>query len=728
MSWIEEQIKTRSLSDDEMMTMSCYDLASVVMGEKITRALVSNAVKTENAIDEVLKYYAIKKPEIPSNIKDLNDKIDYLIHPSGMMRRTVILKEQWYKKSIGPLLCTFKENNEIVCVLPDENGNYYYKDFINGKKVKINKKNTNLFDTEAICFYRPFPNKKLNIKDLVTFMLSSLKLYDIVLFFIATFIASMLGLITPILTKYAYSVLIESGEYVMLGTFAIFYVSVFISVIIINTYKNLMSIRFTNSIAVEVEAAAMMRILNLPTSFFKKYSSGELATRMQYISEVCKGIMNTIFLTIITSIFSLAYVSEMFIYGGNLAIYSLVIIFLTIIVDIVATYKGMHHKKLIMHNSAKEDGIMYDLINGVQKIKLCGAEKRSFAKWSNSFKEVAIHEYNPPFIEKYSSVINLALSLIGTGIIYFYAVYNNMDTGSYFAFIAAYGAVLAAVSSITSMIEILSTIKPTIEMAMPILEEIPEISEKKAGISKLNGNIQIENLYFKYKEDMPYILEDFSLKIKAGQYVAIVGETGCGKSTLIRLLLGFEKAKRGAIFYDSKNINNIDLQSLRKNIGVVMQDGKIFEGDIYSNIVVAAPWLTLEDAWKAAKIAGIDEDIRQMPMQMNTYIGGGQGGISGGQKQRILIASAVAALPKILILDEATSALDNVTQKNISDALKTLKCTRIVVAHRLSTIKQCDRIIMIEDGKIVEDGTYDALIAKNGKFAKLVANQRLDIN
>ena len=222
---------------------------------------------------------------------------------------------------------------------------------------------------------------------------------------------------------------------------------------------------------------------------------------------------------------------------------------------------------------------------------------------------------------------------------------------------------------------------------------------------------------------MPFVIDDLTLKIKKGQYLAIVGATGCGKTTLMRLLLGFEKPQKGAIYYDGKDLQSVDIRSLRRKIGVVLQNGSLFAGSIYSNIVLSAPWLTEEDAWEAAELAGIAEDIRDLPMGMHTMISEGAGGISGGQKQRLMIARAVAAKPKILMLDEATSALDNLTQKKISESLDKLKCTRIVIAHRLSTIRQCDRIIMLENGKIVEDGTYDALIKEHGKFAELVARK-----
>ena len=223
------------------------------------------------------------------------------------------------------------------------------------------------------------------------------------------------------------------------------------------------------------------------------------------------------------------------------------------------------------------------------------------------------------------------------------------------------------------------------------------------------------------------IIDDLSLKIKRGRYIAIVGATGCGKSTLMRLMMGFEKPLTGAVYYDGKDLEKLDQKSLRRQVGVVMQNGKLFSGDIYANIAVSAPGLTLKEAWEAAEMAGMADDIRRMPMGMNTILSEGAGGISGGQKQRLMIARAVAAKPKVLMFDEATSALDNITQRQVSDSLAKMKCTRIVIAHRLSTIKECDRIIVLHQGKIVEDGTYEELNNLGGFFAELVARQQIDI-
>ena len=323
-------------------------------------------------------------------------------------------------------------------------------------------------------------------------------------------------------------------------------------------------------------------------------------------------------------------------------------------------------------------------------------------------------------------MINTAITLAGTIALYFFAVESGVSMAEFNAFNASYAMISGAFLSLAGVATTIAGIKPVIEEVKPIMDAQPEISEGRRIVTKVSGNIELSNVSFRYAENMPNVIDNLSLQIKSGQYVAIVGATGCGKSTLVRLILGFEKPQKGSIYFDRQDIERLDLKSLRSRIGVVMQNGKLFYGDIFSNITISAPWLTLDDAWAAAETAGIADDIRAMPMGMHTIVSEGQGGFSGGQKQRLMIARAIAPKPKILIFDEATSALDNITQKKVSDALDGLKCTRIVIAHRLSTIRQCDRILVLDKGKIIEDGTYDELIDDNGYFAELVERQRID--
>ena len=310
--------------------------------------------------------------------------------------------------------------------------------------------------------------------------------------------------------------------------------------------------------------------------------------------------------------------------------------------------------------------------------------------------------------------------------LYYLAVSTGINQSDYLAFTAAYGSVMGAFSSLAGISLSVGKIKPVLEMAEPFLKTEPETADNKEMVTKLSGSIELNNVYFRYTENSPYIVNNLSLKIKNGEYVAVVGKTGCGKSTLMSLLLGFEKPEKGAVYYDGKDLNRLDLGSLRRRIGNVMQDGGLLHGDIFSNIIISAPDLTPDDAWEAAETAGLADDIRAMPMGMQTVISEGHGGISGGQKQRLMIARAIAPKPKILMFDEATSALDNKTQKQVSEALDKMGCTRIVIAHRLSTIRHCDRILVLDGGRVIEEGTYEELIKRDGYFAELVERQRLD--
>ena len=303
---------------------------------------------------------------------------------------------------------------------------------------------------------------------------------------------------------------------------------------------------------------------------------------------------------------------------------------------------------------------------------------------------------------------------------------HQVAAADYIAFSASFGMVSGALTSLASVGVMAAQIRPLVEMVEPILQAEPEVAEGKQMIRRLSGGLELSNISFRYVPDGPLILDNVSLKIRPGQYVAVVGETGCGKSTLMRLMLGFEKPQKGAVYYDGKDLAKADLKSLRQHIGVVMQNGKLFQGDIYSNIVISAPELSLDDAWEAAEMAGIADDIRAMPMGMHTLISEGGGGISGGQRQRLMIARAIAPRPRILMLDEATSALDNVTQKKVSDSLERLGSTRIVIAHRLSTIRHCDRILVMEKGRITADGTYEELMRTNEYFAGLIRRQQID--
>ena len=726
MGWFTEQIRQRTENDQNVLEDSFFRMASVVMDKWDANRLEDKRLIAKEAIDDILKFYHQKPVEIPDTIRDVNDQLEYVLRPTGLMTREVELEEGWQNDAYGPMLGYLKEAGTAVALLPGTIYGYYFKDPATGKRTRITRKTARLFSREALCFYQPLPMKKLGIPDLLKYMKNSITYGDLVVIVLATLAVQLVGMIEPRVYSLVTGKILEGHNMNLMAGVGVFLLTSAFAAQLIGLVRSLLMQRINTKTSQAVQASVMMRILSLPVSFFRRYSSGELSSRAGSVNSLCSMMLNNILSIGLSSLLSLLYVAQIFSFAPALVWPSLLIILATVVMSLAVSFVQIGISRKRMKLSAEEQGMSYAVMNGIQKIRLSGSEKRVFARWGRLYAKGAQLEYNPPLFLKINTVITTAISLIGTIVLYYLAIQTNVGVSQYYAFTAAYGRVMGAFSALAGIAVSVASIRPVLEMAEPILKAEPEVAADKQPVDRVTGHIEMSRVSFRYEENTPYVLNDLSLDIKAGEYVAIVGRTGCGKSTLVRLLLGFEKPEKGGIFYDRHDLNSIDPRSLRKHIGVVIQNGQLFQGDIFSNITISAPDLTLDEAWEAAEMAGIAQDIRDMPMGMQTLISEGQGGISGGQKQRLMIARAVAPKPSILIFDEATSALDNKTQKQVSGALDKLNCTRIVIAHRLSTIRNCDRILVMDKGTIIEEGTYDDLIAQNGHFAELVARQRLD--
>ncbi|MCR5788856.1 MAG: NHLP bacteriocin export ABC transporter permease/ATPase subunit [Lachnospiraceae bacterium] len=726
MGWFDDQIRLRKKKDSDGYDFTLMKIAGAVTGKKKSPLSMDKERRESNAIEEILQYFQIRERSIPDKLKTLEARLDYALHPFGIMKREVELQAGWRRDAFGVMLGFLKEDGSPVALIPSGLSGYQFFDAAAGGYVRVNKNNEALFEKRAYAFYKPFPLKKLTILDLLKYIVSIRERADTVMILTVSLLVTLVGMLAPRINYFLFDQVIQANSMSLLVSAGIFLLCASVGALLLNAARSMISARIDTRMNLCVEAATMMRILSLPASFFKDYGSGELSSRASYVNSLCSTLVSVILNTGLTSLFSLAYITQIFTYAPGLVMPALSIILVTVLFSVVSSLLQMQLTRKMMLKSSKESGMSYAAISGIQKIKLSGAEKRAFSRWGDLYAEVAEFTYNPPLIIKLNGVISSAISIAGTIIMYHAALTTHVSVAEYYAFNTAYGMVSGAFMALSGMALSAANIRPIFEMAQPLLKTEPEMSEDKEILTSISGGVEISNLSFRYDEGSPMILDNISVKIKPGQYVAIVGKTGCGKSTLVRLLLGFEKPVRGGIYFDGRDLSAIDLKSLRKHIGVVTQNGKLFAGDIFSNIVVSAPALSLEEAWNAARIAGIDEDIRNMPMGMHTLISEGGGGISGGQKQRIMIARAVAPKPRLLIFDEATSALDNITQRKISEALDDMKCTRLVIAHRLSTIRQCDRILVLDQGHIVEDGTYEELKKKGGYFYELVKRQQVD--
>lgn len=724
--WFEEQIEQRKKRDEELFQEAFTDLAFAAQGEKVlAKMLLSDTKKTTKTIEQILHFYHLKSGKIQLQADGFDEQLTEQLSAFGVMRRDVKLEESWYRQTVGALL-GFTKEGEPTALLPRRNG-YVYFDYDKGKWKKINQRNCGLFTDQAVCFYKPFPMKPVSGWGFVKFCGEALNAYDYLRLVRVFLLVSVTGLVTPYVTQKIFEEILPQSDRLLLIAAAVVLAGVSVSGMLFTVVRSLLISRSSAKMSIAVDAALMARTVSLPTEFFMEYNAGELTNRIDSVSDAVKDMMEVVVQLGLTMLCSLIYIIQIRCIAPGLLTPTLLILSLIFIVNAAAVWYqvGLNEKKILTRS--KTAGMEYALYSGVQKLKLAGAERRAFANWAKVYKENVRVSYQIPFPVKIVHSITAFFVYAGWAAIFLMAKETKVSAAEFIAYSSAYQLVMGAFLNCSGEIGILSEILAAFRMAEPILKAVPEAYGSKESVKNLSGGIELSHVFFRYDRNGPDIIRDLSMKIRAGQYVGIVGKTGCGKSTLLRLLLGFETPRKGAVYYDRKDIRKLDLTSLRQNIGSVLQDGFLFDGDILSNIIIAAPWLGIEEAWEAARIAGLEESIKELPMGMMTLVGEGGGVISGGQKQRLLIARAVVAKPKILMFDEATSALDNLTQEKISEALGQMKCTRIVIAHRLSTIKDCDKIFVMDEGRIVDEGKYETLMKKEGIFANLVRRQQINM-
>jgi NHLM bacteriocin system ABC transporter ATP-binding protein len=658
-----------------------------------------------------------------------SDSLSRILRQSRLRSRRVALRDGWWKRDHGQLLAFAGTDEQPVALLREDRG--YRAVFPDGASHVVNDDLAALFGAYGHMLYSSLPPGVLRIRDVMSFATRGAG-RDLLLLVGMSLLATLLGMIPAAATGVLFNSIIPGAQRAQLQQMTVILVVCGLAQAGLGLVKGFTLLRLQQRMGTTLQGAVWDRLLRLPLKFSRGYTAGDLATRAMAIDGIQGILSGSAVTTVLSGVFSLTNLAMMFVYSPRLALHALVLIAIAVAMAVLSGLLDLRPQRALLELQAKTSGLVLQLLTSIAKLRIAGAESRAFAQWAHLFGKQRRLQLRVRRIHNWFSAYSAAFPILAQMFLFWVALPllggepnasgERLRTGDWLAFSAAFGSCFSSLLGMALALLGMLTVLPLYQQAKPILTTATEVHEGAASPGTLSGAIEIRNVSFRYEADSPLVLSDVSLAVDPGAFVAIVGASGSGKSTLLRLLLGFEKASSGGVYFDAQEIGGLDVHDLRRQLGVVLQSGTLMPGDIYSNIS-AAHKCTLDQAWQAAEMAGIADDIRAMPMQMHTVISEGASTLSGGQRQRLMIARAIVNRPRILLLDEATSALDNRTQALVSNSLQKIRATRIVVAHRLSTIVNADNIIVMDGGRIVQTGTYAQLLLEEGVFASLARRQ-----
>jgi len=733
----KNRIYKKITSEADNLSNTLNRLRLIVMGEKNKQLVISSpSSKLNNDLFATCQLigdavgFNFKAPKFMESFSTSTTNQLYVIAQSSKVRvRKVILRGNWWKEESGHLLAFYKNDKRPVALIQNSPNSYLLKDVSNGDDIKVNYEVADKLEPIAYMVFYGFNETMNSIKKIGKFAIQGIK-KDSKFLILAAFAGSLVGLLVPILTGVMFDDVIPAADKSL-------HIQVFMIMLLIGLVsaglqliQGVLQLRVETKSSINLQAGVMDHLLRLPVTFYRRYSSGDLTNRALSINAIRQILSSTVMTAVLSGAFSFVNLGLLFYYESSLAWVGIGLAVLAVIFMIAIGILKLKHDREISDIQGDLQGFLFEFLSGITKIRITGGERRIFTLWAAKFSKLKQLGFRSGTYQNSVEIFNSSYPLF-TSIFFFAFIYytvSNTPTagmisvGAFVAFIAAFNQFLRECLKMSMALITSLNIITLYERVSPILEETPESSGESTDPGELEGDIEMNSVYFRYGEDQPLVLKNLSFKINQGEMIAFVGTSGSGKSTIMRLLLGFEEPEAGSIYYDSDPYDSMNKDLVRRQIGVVLQNGALMAGSIFKNIVGNSE-LTLEDAWAAARMAGLEDDIKQMPMEMHTMISEGAGTFSGGQRQRLMIARAIVHKPRLLFMDEATSALDNKTQTIVAESLDKLKATRIIIAHRLSTVRNADCIYVLDKGKIIEAGSYEDLIEKDGVFSNLAKRQ-----
>ena len=671
-------------------------------------------------------------PAESENLARIKEPLEAIARASRLRMRQVLLEGEWWRQDCGPLVAYTKSDHLPIALLPTSGDRYLLFDPVSKTKTAVDDRVAAAISSKAYMFYRSLPDKALQVFDITRFALFG-RQKDLLLIVAMGIATTLLGMLTPFTTSILIDNAIPDSDRGLLWQIGLGLIVAAIATALFRLTQGLALLRVETASDSATQTAVWDRLLNLPISFFRQYTTGDLQSRVNSVTSIRRQLGGNTLINLITGCFALLNIALLFYYSVKLAFVALAVALLIVIVTAVSGSILVRKVYPLLEIEGDIFGHVVQLINGIAKLHVAGAEERAFASWSKNYRRQIKLELSTQYIEDAVALFNTVMPTITSGILYWFTIKmltdpeasTTLTVGSFLAFNTAFGTFIKGAIDVSNTVTDTLQVLPQWKRARPITQAVSEVDIAKADPGKLTGRITLDRISFRYQAEGALILNDVTIKAEPGEFIALVGGSGSGKSTLLRLILGFESPEEGKVYFDGKDLSGLNINAVRRQLGVVLQNSKIMSGSIFDSLSGGAQ-ITLEEAWSAAKMSGFAEDISAMPMGMHTVISEGGGNLSGGQRQRLIIAKALVLKPNILLFDEATSALDNRTQAIVSENLDKLKVTRIVIAHRLSTIQNADRIYVLSEGSIVQQGNFEELSNRKGLFADLIRRQLVE--
>ena len=681
------------------------------------------------ALDQVLASlgarWGARFPE-GTKLPGLTDPVITLAELGGCRARPVALTKGWWRTDIESVIAFRVSTGLPVACIPQADGGYVIFDPSTGVRTPIAQVEDDL-DNEGYALTAPLP-KDVSTGSLIRFALAGSKGSTRQLV-IGGLLAGVAGLATPLMTTIFYNLVIPQQSFAILWQVAALLVAAAFTIGLLNLAQGWALQRLEGVLQQELEPSIWNRMLRLPQSFFRQFTTGDLANRVDGIDTIRQLISGSILTALVTVIFASVNLVLLFLYDVRLALIALVVIVLMVFTIVALSLRNVRNQRGGFEVLGRMNSFLFQLLGSISKVRASANEPTLMLRWEAIFRQWQDWTYRAGRIRVLTTALTTCFTTLVT-LVVIASILNRqpvtINSGTYLGFIAAAGAFTGAVASMAASFGPLTATIPLMDRLRPILEApIPDLEHTRVPPT-ITGRISLRGITFRYDVDQAPVFSGLDLDIQPGEFVALTGPSGSGKSTLLKIMLGLEEPEQGSVSYDGVSLETVDGSLLRRQAGVVMQESRVMPGSIISALISGTS-CTEDDAWAACDLVGIGDAIRAMPMGMRTMLSAGTGQISGGQMQLLVIARALITKPRVIFLDEATSALDDVTQDRVTQALNDMKTTRIAIAHRLSTIQSADRIIVIADGQVIQQGPFAKLAKEEGLFRELMKRQELEL-